>query len=60
MTEFKYTTHSRIAAVEERFTQVHLTGAGAKAEFTQISTGWWFMTEGPSPVTVRCGVDKNY
>ena len=55
---FQYTTHTRVAKIEERFRTVYLSGIGADAEMGRKSTGWWIVSEGPSPMAMLVGDER--
>lgn len=58
MTVYSYKAPSRVAKVEERHDKSYVSGVGVDATFKSVSTGWFVVTEGPSPVTVHVGGER--
>lgn len=59
MTVYRYAAESRVALVEEKFkTTWSGKDAEGKAVSQRQSEGWWVTTQGPSPISIRCGDTK--
>lgn len=41
-----YVVHTEVVRLEERKERVYLTGSGDKAEFTEVSLGWYASFKG--------------
>lgn len=58
MTTYRYVSLSRVVKIEERYEHVHKSGFGADEDHVKQSTGWWVVTDGPSPISMQAGPEK--